>query len=242
MQFSDTSTEKNGLIQDCEQLVFNEYGIITDNSDLLADFTNRINRAYDKLATIIMSVDNRWQWDDRNYTSDLPIASTDLEDGVRDYRMALEHLRVIRVQVTDSAGNLLTARSIDIHDPEGRAMYDESPTPVLGIPTLYDKFADIIRLYPTPNYDKTAGLIVHFQRQPSYFLTTDTTKNPGVASIAHRFLSLDASADYSISHQLNKKNDLVFLRQEMEQSVRDWYSQRSQDEQLTLRAKQRRSI
>lgn len=241
MVYSNTGTAKDGLLQDCEQLIFNNYATITGNTELLADFTNRINRAYDKLATIIMSVDNRWQWDDRNYTSTLPIAETDIVSGQRDYTIDVEHLRILKVQVKDSAGNLITARPIDIQDPEARAMYDQSPTAVQGTPIMYDKFADVIRLYPEPNYASTGGLIVHFQRPPSYFATTDTAKVAGVPSLFHRYLSLDASTDYAVSHQLKTKNDLFAMKQAMEVEIKDWYNQRSKDEQLTLRAKIRHS-
>jgi hypothetical protein len=241
MVFSNTGTEKNGLLQDCEQLVFNSYGTISGNTELLADFTNRINRSYDKLATLIMSVDNRWQWDDSNYTTDLPIAQTDLVDGQKDYTLSLEHLRIVKVQVKDSAGNILTAHSKDIHDPEGRAIYDEAPTAVEGIPIIYDKFGNTLRLYPTPNYDAVGGLIVHFQRQPSYFATTDTTKSPGVASLFHRFLSLDASTDYAVSHGLKIKNDLFVMVEQMKKDIMEWYSKRSKDEQVMFRSKVRSS-
>jgi hypothetical protein len=241
MVFSNTGTEKNGLLQDCEQLIFNSYGTITGDTELLADFTNRINRAYDKLATVIMSVDNRWQWDDRNYTSSLPIAETDLVNGQSDYVLSVEHLRIIKVQVMDSAGNLITARPKDIHDPEGRAIYDQSPTQVEGIPVIYDKFADVLRLYPIPNYDKTGGLIVHFQRPPSYFATTDTTKSPGVATTLHRYLSIDASCDYAVSHGLKNKNDLFAMKQELQKDVEEFYAKRSKDEQLFFRSKLRNS-
>jgi len=241
MVFSNTGTQKDGLLQDCEQLIFNSYGTITGDTELLADFTNRINRAYDRLATKIMEVDNRWQWDDRNYTSSLPIAETDIVNGQKDYVLSVEHLRIIRVQVKDSAGNLLTAYPKDIHDPEGRAIYDQAPTEVEGTPILYDKFADVLRLYPTPNYNAVGGLVVHFQRPPSYFLTTDTTKSPGVATILHRYLSVDASCDYSISHGLKNKNDLFLLKKELEKDVMEFYAKRSKDEQLFFRAKQRSS-
>jgi hypothetical protein len=241
MVFSNTGTEKDGILQDCEQLVFNSYGVITGNSELLADFTNRVNRAYDKLATLIMSVDNRWQWDDTNYTSNLPIATTSLVDGQKDYVLDVEHLRVIKVQVKDSAGNLLTVTSKDIHDPEGRAIYDEAPTEVQGVPVIYDKFADVIRLYPTPNYTQAEGMIVHFQRPPSYFETTDTTKKPGVPSLFHRYLSLESATDYAISHSLKNKNDLFSMTQAIEKDIKEWYNTRSKDEQLTLRAKIRSS-
>jgi hypothetical protein len=241
MVFSNTGTEKDGLIQDCEQLVFSSYSTISSNPELLADFTNRLNRAYDKTATLIMSVDNRWQWDDSNYTSDLPIATTNLVNGKKDYVLDLEHLRIIKVQVKDSAGNLITATPIDIHDKEGRMMYDESPTVTEGIPTHYDKFGDTIRIYPTPNYNQTAGFIIHFQRPPSYFVTTDTTKKPGIPALLHRHLSLLASSDYALSHQLPKKNDLFSMTQISEKEIKDWYSSRSKDEQWTLKAKIRSS-
>jgi hypothetical protein len=241
MVFSNTGTEKDGLLQDCEQLVFTSYGTITGNTELLADFTNRLNRAYDKGATLIMSVDNRWQWDDKNYTSSLPIAETDIVDGQKDYVLSVEHLRILKVQVKDSAGNLITAHSKDIHDPEGRAIYDQAPTETEGIPIIYDKFADVIRLYPTPNYDKTDGLVVHFQRPPSYFATTDTTKSPGIASLFHRFLSLEASFDYAMSHGLKTKNDLFAMVEQMKKEVEEWYAKRSKDEQLYFRSKVRSS-
>jgi hypothetical protein len=118
-------------------------------------------------------------------------------------------------------------------------MYDEAPTAVQGIPSYYDKFADVIRLYPEPNYNKTAGLVVHFQRPPSYFETTDTTKKAGVPSLFHRYLSLDASADYAVSHQMKNKNDLVTLRIAMEKDIQNWYKTRSKDEQPMFRAKMR---
>lgn len=241
MQFSDTSTAKAGLIQEIEQTVFSKYGTITDDAGKLADFTNRLNRAYDKIATLIMLSDGRWQWDDRNYTSDLPIGTTNLVDGQKDYVMDIEHLRIIRVQVLDSAGNKITANPIDIHDPEGRIMYDEAPTATEGTPHIYDKFSNIIRLYPTPNYDKTSGLIVHYQRQPSYFEITDTTKKPGVPALFHSYLSRWASMDYAIDKQLTAKNDLYNTVIQKEREITEWYNQRSADEQLTFRAKQRSS-
>lgn len=240
MQFSDT-TNKTGLIQDCEMTVFSQYGAISGDSDRLLDFTARLNRAYDKVATLIMSADGRWQWDDNNYTTELPIGSTDLVDGQKDYTFAVEHLRIIKVIIKDEAGNSNFIKPIDIHEPEAKLMYEQTATEVEGIPVMYDKLADIIRLYPTPNYDYTGGLTVHYQRPPSYFVSTDTTKSAGIPSIFDRYLSIAASADYAISRQLTNKNDLFNLSQRMEQDILDWYSKRSKDEQLTLRAKIRSS-
>jgi hypothetical protein len=239
MQFSNT-TDKNGLIQHCEQGLFGQFGAITGSTDKMIEFTNRLNRAYDKLSIVIMKSDGRWQFDDENY-NDLPIGSTDLIDGQRDYTFDVEHIRVVKLTVKDSAGNILIANPIDIQDPEGRAMYQEAPTPVLGIPILYDKFASNIRLYPTPNYDAPLGLTVHFQRPPSYFTVSDITKTAGVPVIFHPYLYQHACASYAVDKLIGNKNDLFALEQEMGKAVSDWYSTRSKDEQLTLRAKQRSS-
>lgn len=240
MQFSDT-TNKNGLIQDCESIIFGDaYGVITSDTNLLATFTRLVNRAYDRFATIVFTTNGRWQWDDTNYT-DMPIGATDLVNGQKEYVLDLEHLKILKVLVKDSAGNKMIARPIDINDREGRAMYEEAPTAVEGIPIMYDKFANILRLYPVPNYDSTGGLIVHYQRQPNYFVSSDTTKIAGIPAIFHRYLSLVASMDYAVQKQMAIKNDLATIIQQMESDIKNHFAGRSGDESLILKGKFRYS-
>jgi hypothetical protein len=232
MVFSDTVT-KLGLIQDCEQSVFGNYGDISSNTDRLYDFTARINRAYDKLATIIMSCDGRWQFDDTNYT-DLPIGSTNIVSGQQDYSFDVEYLDILKVVAIDNAGNKTILTPMDINDPIG-AEYLIAATTVTGIPTHYDKSGGSIFLYPTPNYNQTNGLKVYYRRKPSYFAYTDTTKPVGVPSIIHRYLSLEASSDYAISKVLSNKNDYAERVVEMQGFIEDFYSKRSKDEQKFIR-------
>lgn len=233
MVFSDTST-KQGLIQDCEQNIFGSYGDITNNVDRFYDFTARINRAYDKLATRVMAVDGRWQWDDTNQT-DFPIGSTALVAGQQDYTMDVEFMDVVKVITLDSAGNKTLLTPFDINDPLGRVVLTtNSPD---GIPISYDKTGNSIKLYPTPSYSKAAGLIVHYRRKPSYFSYTDTTnKSVGVPAIFHRYLSLEASLDYAITKQLAIKNDLAVRVKEMEETIDDFYQARSKDESKFIRS------
>lgn len=235
MVFSDTST-KLGLIQDCEQLIFSNYADISGNADRLYDFTARINRAYDKLATIIMSVDGRWQFDDTNYT-DFPVGSTALVANQQDYTLDVEFLDIVKVLVLDQSGNKILLESLDINDPVGK-MYLTSATSS-SIPRFYDKTGGTIMLYPAASYAKAAGLIVHYRRKASYFAYTDTTKAVGVPAIFHRYLSLEASLDYAISKQMNGKNDLAERMKEMTASIEEWYSKRSKDEQKFIRPMQR---
>ena len=232
MIFSDTTT-KLGLIQDCEQEVFGNYGDISDNSNRLYDFTARLNRSYDKAATKIMSADGRWQWDDTNYT-DLPIGRTDIVSGQQNYSMDVEHLEILKVVCTDSAGVKHELIPYSINDPLATIEVEALSTQQ-GIPTHYRKNGVTFTLYNTPNYNYTNGLIIYFQRKPSYFAYTDTTKSPGLPAIFHRYLSLDASLDYAVSKQLTSKNDLAIKVKEMEDGMVDFYSKRSKDESKIFR-------
>lgn len=238
MVFKDTST-KLGLIEDCEQLVFGNYGDISGNTDRLYDFTARINRAYDKLATRIMQVDGRWQFDDTNYT-DLPIGSTALVSGQQDYTMDVEYMDVVKVIVLDGSGNKSLLQPFDINDPMGRVFLTQLDS-TGGIPTRYDKTGNSFKLDPTPNYSKAAGLIVHYRRKPSYFAYTDTTKPVGVPAVFHRYLSLEASLDYAISKQLAIKNDLAVRIKEMENVIDEFYQKRSKDEVRFIKSVNRSS-
>lgn len=233
MVFSDTST-KLGLIQDCEQLLFGNYGEISSNTNRLYDFTARLNRSLDKAVSKILSVDGRWQFDDSNYT-DLPIGSTDLVSGQSDYTLSVAHLDIIKVLAKDSAGNLRVIVPIDENDPIGIRYLNETTTQEVGIPQFYDKKGSSIFLYPAPNYASSGGLVVHFQRGPSYFAYTDTTKTPGFASIFHRYVSLDAALDYAISKQLPQAANLATLVKDMEQEMQDFLSKRSKDEPKIIR-------
>lgn len=234
MVFSDTST-KLGLVQDAEQLLFGNYGEISSNTNRLYDFTARMNRSLDKAVSKILSCDGRWQFDDSNNT-DLPIGSTALVSGQADYTLAVSHLDIIKVLAKDSAGNLRVITPIDENDLIGERYLNETTTAETGIPQFYDKKGSSIFLYPTPNYASSAGLVVHFQRGPSYFAYTDTTKTPGFASIFHRYVSLDASLDYAISKSLPQAKNLSTLVQNMETQMEEFYSKRSRDEQKFIRS------
>lgn len=232
MVFKDTST-KLGLIEDCEQLIFGNYGDISNSTERMYDFTARINRAYDKLATLLMSVDGRWQFDDTNYT-DLPIGKTTLTSGQQDYAFDVEHLDVEKVIALDESGNKYILKPFDIHDPVA-SLYLTDVATSGGIPEFYDKKGSSMFLYPTPNYTKALGLQVHYRRKPSYFTYTDTSKVVGVPAIFHRYISLEASLDYAVSKMLPVKNDLNARVKEMEETIKDWYSKRSRDESLFIR-------
>lgn len=238
MVFSDTST-KNGLIQDCEMLVFNEYGKITGNTNLLYNFTNLLNRQYDKAVSIIIERDGRWQYDDSSYTT-RAVATTGIVSGQDNYTMDASHLKLVLVRIKDESGNWSVLRPFDITDPEAYYYLREQSTAVTGDPHWYEKQGDQMILYPTPDYTQAASLEVTVQRVPNYFSYDDTTQEAGLAPIFHRILSLGASLDYAVANSLAQKNDLAMLYQDERDRMIAFYSMRNRDEQKTLRAKQHR--
>jgi hypothetical protein len=86
-------------------------------------------------------------------------------------------------------------------------------------------------LYPTSDYSSTAGLRAYFKRDASYFVTTDTTKEPGFNPQFHRLLSIGAAADYCLFAGMNNK--LSTLQAEiakLEEGLINFYANRSKDE------------
>lgn len=243
LQFSDTSSSKAGLVQECESLVFgdNSYGRISNDANLLATFTRYINEALNRVVSLILLSDGRWQWDDTNNT-DYPIATTSLVTTLgseqQDYAFGITFLKITRVEVLDFAGNWQLLKPIDQAD-----IYDQSLTDFLktaGLPLYYDKIATSVFLYPKPlatAVTSTAGLKVYFQRPPSYFVTSDTTKVPGFNSMYHRLVALIASRDYALMKQLSNAKVLSDLVMQQEDSLNESYTLRSKDEHIRLSAK-----
>ena len=243
LQFSDTSSAKNGLIQECEANVFgdNSYGRISGDAGLLATFTRYINEALNYVANRIMTSDGRWQYDDTNQT-DFPIATASLVTTAgseqQDYALNNTMLRILRVEVMDNTGAWHKLKSIDQADVYDQSLTDFLKTP--GMPVYYDPQGSSIFLYPKPldsAVTASGGLKVYFQRPPSYFTTSDTTKVPGFNSMYHRLVALIASRDYAMFKSLSVAKALADKVQQDEDSLIENYTLRNKDEHIKLTAK-----
>lgn len=243
LMFSDTSATKAGLIQECESQVFgdNSYGRISGDANLLATFTRYINEALNRVVNLIMTADGRWKFDDTNNT-DFPIATTDLVTTLgseqQDYAFDITMLRILRIEVLDNTGAWHKLNPIDENDIYDQSLTDFLKTP--GLPTYYDKQGASIFLYPKPlatSVTSTAGLKVWFQRPPSYFVTSDTTKVPGFNSMYHRLVALIASRDYAMFKGLSNTKALSDKVSQDEDSLVENYALRNKDEHIKLSAK-----
>lgn len=233
MEFSNTTTN-DGIIQDCEFWLFaSNYGQISNDTNLLKTFASLSNQALNDVSIIAMGSDDRWQYDDTNYT-DYPIATTGTVANQHDYVMSASHLRITRVELKDTDGNWTVLRPIDLADiPNARDEFMDTS----GTPIYYDKLANSLFLYPAPDYTQGASLRVYFQREPSYFTTTDTIKEPGFASIFHRLVPLKACLDFAIANNLTDKIIVLSAKiKEKEEEIKKFFGRRNRDERLTVRA------
>lgn len=227
MVFNDSVTNQ-GIVQEIDFLVN------TDNVKFpIEDKTRLINRWYERIVGRILESDGRWQFDDTNYTT-LPIATTNLVNLQQDYSFAVRFLRIDRMEVQNPNGNWQWMQPLDQNDVRGKSLTELGNQE--GVPQFYDKLADSVFLYPRPNYNATAGLKAYFQRTSDPFLTTDTTKEPGFASIFHKLLCLGPAVEYATANGLNNSKISMYQKEieVMENDLKEFYGKRSKDEQPSL--------
>lgn len=236
MQYNDESTDQ-GILQDITFWTGADKG--TSDADswtayTLKDRTRNCNFGLDRLLALVLRADQRWKWDDTNNT-DLPIGQFNIVSGQRDYGITgATYLKILKVVIKDSGGVLHELSPIDIHSPEAKALNEKTNT---GTPKYYDLHGNSLWLEPCPNYASTLGGRIYFQRNVSYFLTSDTTKAPGFAQPFHRLISLYASEDYLAAKGL--MGDRLRAVQNMivglETSLIDFYASRNQEDKPRLR-------
>lgn len=234
MPFSDT-TGKAGIIQTIEFWTSIGDGGISGNATLLKIFTGLTNGAYDRLMPLLLSYSNKLRWDDVNHT-DLPVGTISIVSGQADYTItqddnSLDILNITDVRIFESSSSTeyVTLKEMTIDDP--RALDAMSPNPTnTGIPTIFLKRGNTIHLYLEPNYSATNGLKIFFEREQSYFISTDTTKEAGIPRPFQGLLPLYAAYDWLL---VNKPVNNILIThiesqiEKREQSLRDIISFRN---------------
>jgi hypothetical protein len=195
-----------------------------------SEITNSANRSLDREVALIRQSEGRWQWDDSNNT-DYPEATTAISDGVNNYTLDPTHYRIERVEVKDTNGIWTRLIPFDEKDVPGSLteFRDEE-----GTPRYYDKKGNSLLLTPTPDYSQGASLKVIYQRGPSYFTASDTTKTPGFNTLFHQLVPLWCAYDYALINQMDIRADLEKEIYKMEAQLIDYYSLRDKDEHIRL--------
>jgi len=204
-----------------------------DNDDVISytlkQFTRDANFALDRLTSLAFKSDNKWPFDDTNNSGAL-IATANLVSGTASYVIAVTYLKLRKIRIKDSNGNLTSIRPTDRRDLSDRQLTEES-----GDPKRYYKSGNLINLVPAPNYASTDGLEYEFQRAPSYFAITDTTKIPGFPTHFHRLFSLYPARDYCLRESMNTRAANIQIEiDKLEAEFIEHFTQRNFDQKQSF--------
>lgn len=224
--FSDT-TNKNGLIEMCEQETGLGDGTISGDSATLKEFTSRINVWNSQVWSWIFYEFGGFQYQDSNDTSD-PFLPQNLVNGTAVYNFPSSGLTVRAVEAEDNNGIMHPLRPItleQIHE-QGEALdefYD-----VAGQPEWYRVYGQNVELFPAPNYNATNGLKIHFDRGSHSFEDSDTSDTAGFNQEFHEILAFGASRDWIRANRndAGTVDRLTQMINDYESRIRKFYRQR----------------
>lgn len=230
MTFNDTTT-KNGAIQKCEEWLFgSNYGAISDNPDMLLRFTNLINGGVDKTRTLMYTADNTWQDDDPNYTT-FNYETTDLADGVSEYKIDRSHGIIEGVEILHTDGKYYQLHQIDNSQLIDTGYTETSLATPKSIPTQYDINGDILTILPAPDTTKvtaTNGLKIRFKRESKYIVSTDTDIELGVPRMFQDIPVVFACNEYAKQNSMAQKiKDTEIELQKRSFELKDFMSKRN---------------
>jgi len=211
--FSDTAT-KQGLVQEYERELGFDYGDVSGNPTLLAEFVAQANQAKDDATAIAVRSEGRWQFDDSTQT-DYPIISMDLIAGQRDYALTTDQdgnaiLDIYRVFVASQNGIFFEVLPVDVQTKDALPMEGTQSGQLFsngtdsftngqnatGTPIRYDKLANAIFLDPVPSYNRRlvqegqSGLKAYVNREATRWASTDTTKKSGFPGLFDKYFYL----------------------------------------------------
>jgi hypothetical protein len=181
-------------------------GEISGDTTSLKRFTSRVNSGFDRILPLVLPRTDGIKWDDTNH-SDLPVGTTNIVSGQSDYTVeaddnSLDILRIIKVKIlTSSTATQYT--DLEVIDGSDSDVFNAiSPNSLeTGIPTKVFIRGNTFHLFAKPNYAATAGIKLFFEREQSYFTSTDTTKEPGIPKPSHELLALYPAHDWLLIYK-----------------------------------------
>lgn len=230
LQFNDTQLYR-GLVQIFEKECGFERGAIANDNDKLKEYAADANLALDDIFTIGFKAAGSWNLDDTNFT-DYPLIRGNIVSGQRDYPFLRDGsgnliLNIHRLLLADATGKFREIYPVDQQKVDlARGVNPQTETSAFingqnltGTPSKYDKTGNSIFFDLIPNYNFTNGIELYIDREPSYFLYTDTTKFAGIPGNLHRYLALKPAMDFARRHTLSNYNALALEVEKFEQII-----------------------
>ena len=234
MVYSDT-TNKTGLIQRCEFLTNLGDTAISGNATLLKQFTASINTYWNKILTVILKTNDEWDYDDLNKT-DFPILTTSTVASQEDYAMPAGALKIKRLEISYDGTNWYKAEPFDVTESGVATDTTSISANFSTSQPFYDMLGNSILLYPIPSSAVTNGLKIWIAREPTYFVSTDTTKEPGFDEPFHDMVAVGASMDFAVAKGLKNKSDLASMYADYESKLKGYYGSKQSDREYILQS------
>lgn len=169
--------------------------------------------------------------DDSNHTY-IPIGTETMTSGTHSYSFLVDQSsnrisNILRIDLLGADGLYHELKAITLDDIDGAVdAYKNTP----GTPSEYLKISDnVVRLFPTPDATVAAGIQYWFQRAPSYFTASDTTKEPGFARELDRGFVIQGAYDAALTLGLANLNNLAVELQREDKVMEDYFSSRMRD-------------
>jgi hypothetical protein len=218
------------LLSSCEFWTGMNDGDITDNTELKATFTNRLNRSLDKYMGMAGASSSLAKIDDTNFDNQ-PFSYFDIEEEQHDYQFlydedlnSISDFTAVFLKIGTSY-HKLDRISLDHEDAEKIMSPDAdiTGTPIeTGTPTRYVERNNTIFLDPVPSTIIERGGKIFYKRAPSYFATTDSVKEPGLPFNFHDMLAVDASYAWLLVHKSNALVEISRVENELQRLERDF--------------------
>ena len=232
MQFNPTDTTQSIVA------LADEWVNTSTSSYPLAQKALHANVYMQRVTNIILESNDSIQWDDINHP-DGNVLFFDLKSGERKYTIFQDEngkdlLQIQKLLVKDSNGKWQILTPYDFGDPEAEDILTGNGGS--GVPEKYDWQGKFLRFDKEPNYASSQGVQIVFQREPTYFSASDTTKEPGFNADFHYLVAFWMAYSYASRKGMAVANT---LRQEIEQGeerLRNRYRQRSREKNKQLYA------
>jgi hypothetical protein len=230
MVFSDT-TNRTGIVQSLEDLT----GTQNISSYSTAVKTKDINLAFDDYSNLVKQVSSTWQADDTNHVK-YPNMYFNLVSGQGDYAFTTDEQGnqvqdIYRVECMMPNGTWKLLTPVD-------EMSGDSITEIeaqSGTPDSYWKTANGIFLKVKANYSQTNGIRMFFTRSPDYFLSSDTTKVPGIPNGHHKYLFWKPAFWYWLPKDTARAQICKQEVDKIEAEIMEDISNRNRDEKVGFR-------
>jgi hypothetical protein len=203
----------------------------------IADFIRSANLKTRDAAFLLWRNSSDWEFDDRNST-ELPIGTTTLVAGQRDYSLPTTALSIERVEVMDSNGDYQLLRQKDKSEVTDGPMLEAFEDD--GMPEYYDLVGNSIFLYPAPaaaDVTTTKGLRLYLSRDIEEFSLTDTSTEPGFPKMFHPYVAYGCSVDYALAKNMGQQR-IQMLQigiARYEKMISDFYARRNKDKRVRIR-------